>query len=83
MDWRFEAACLTQDPELFFPLGDSGPAVDQVDKAKAVCRACPVMQECLSWALDTGQDFGVWGGMSEAERLTMRRRRSRAAVRSR
>lgn len=81
MDWRFDAACLTHDPELFFPIGDAGPAVDQVEQAKAVCRACPVMQECLAWALETGQDFGVWGGMSEAERLTLRRRRSRVAAR--
>lgn len=82
MDWRFEAACLTHDPELFFPIGDSGPAVDQVERAKVVCRTCPVMQECLAWALETGQDFGVWGGMSEAERLTLRRRRSRVAARN-
>lgn len=80
MDWRFEAACLKQDPELFFPIGDAGPAVDQIEKAKAVCRTCPVMAECLEWALETGQDFGVWGGLSEAERLAVRRRRSRAAV---
>lgn len=76
MDWRFEAACLEQDPELFFPIGDAGPAVDQIERAKAICRTCPVMQECLSWALESGQDFGVWGGMSEAERLQLRRRRS-------
>ncbi|TXH44371.1 MAG: WhiB family transcriptional regulator [Actinobacteria bacterium] len=82
MDWRFESACLTHDPELFFPIGDAGPAVDQIEKAKAVCRTCPVMQECLAWALETGQDFGVWGGMSEPERLQLRRRRSRIAVRS-
>ena len=77
MDWRFEAACLSHDPELFFPIGDSGPAVMQIQQAKAICRGCPVMQECLSWALDSGQDSGVWGGMSETERLALRRRSSR------
>lgn len=82
MDWRYEAACLTQDPELFFPIGDSGPALDQIQQAKVVCNTCPVLQECLTWALETGQDFGVWGGMSEAERLALRRRRSRVAARS-
>lgn len=81
MDWRYEAACLTHDPELFFPIGDSGPALDQVEQAKVVCRTCPVMQECLAWALETGQDFGVWGGMSESERLALRRRRSRVVAR--
>lgn len=81
MDWRFEAACLSQDPELFFPIGDSGPAVEQIDRAKAVCRTCAVQQECLSWALETGQDSGVWGGLSEQERMTLRRRRSRINAR--
>ena len=81
MDWRYEAPCLSHDPELFFPIGDSGPAVDQVEQAKVVCRTCPVMQECLAWALETGQDFGVWGGMSESERLSLRRRRSRVVAR--
>lgn len=81
MDWRFEAACLSQDPELFFPIGDSGPALEQVEKAKAVCHRCPVMHECLEWALETGQDSGVWGGMSEQERVALRRR-SRINARS-
>ena len=35
MDWRDKAACLTADPELFFPVGNTGPAVDQIEKAKA------------------------------------------------
>lgn len=82
MDWRFKAACLSQDPELFFPIGDVGPALDQIEKAKAVCRTCPVVAECLEWALDTGQDFGVWGGLSEAERLQVRRKRSRVTSRA-
>ena len=42
MDWRDKAACLTADPELFFPVGNTGPAVDQIDKAKAVCGRCSV-----------------------------------------
>ncbi len=81
MDWRFEAACLSKDPEIFFPIGDSGPALDQIEQAKAVCRTCPVIESCLTWALDTGQDAGVWGGLSEQERVTMRRRRTAARAR--
>ena len=42
MDWRDKAACLTVDPELFFPVGNTGPAVDQIEKAKTVCARCTV-----------------------------------------
>ena len=70
MDWRHRAACRDEDPELFFPIGTSGPALLQVEQAKAVCRRCSVTDECLQWALETGQDAGVWGGMSEEERRT-------------
>src|SRR3982750_1632757 len=66
MDWRDKAACLTADPELFFPVGNTGPAVDQIDKAKAVCGRCSVTEMCLQYALDTSQDSGVWGGLSAA-----------------
>src|ERR1700731_657193 len=74
MDWRHEAACREVDPELFFPIGNSGPALLQIDEAKQVCRRCSVMDECLRWAIDSGQDAGVWGGMSEAERRALKRR---------
>ncbi|MGH8885081.1 MAG: WhiB family transcriptional regulator [Egibacteraceae bacterium] len=77
MDWRDKAACLDEDPELFFPIGTTGRALDQIEEAKAVCAQCPVIQECLEWALDTKQDAGVWGGKSEEERRTLRRKRGR------
>lgn len=80
MDWRADAACRNEDPELFFPLGDSGPALLQIDDAKAVCRTCTVVSECLSWAMESGQDSGIWGGMSEAERRALRRRSARPGV---
>ena len=53
MDWRDKAACLTADPELFFPVGNTGPAVDQIEKAKAVCARCTVTEMCLQYALET------------------------------
>ena len=74
MPWRNKAICRTEDPELFFPVGSSGPALLQVQQAKAVCRRCPVTEECLGWAMQTGQDAGVWGGMGEDERRAVRRR---------
>lgn len=78
-DWRHEAACLEEDPELFFPIGNTGPAILQIEMAKEVCRRCDVVQTCLDWAIDTGQDAGVWGGLSEDERRGLKRRTARAA----
>jgi WhiB family redox-sensing transcriptional regulator len=77
-DWRHQAACLDEDPELFFPVGNTGPALLQIEEAKAVCRGCDVVDTCLRWALDTGQDTGVWGGLSEDERRALKRRNARA-----
>lgn len=80
MDWRHTALCRDEDPELFFPIGTTGPAAVQVEEAKVVCRRCTVVEDCLSWALETGQDAGVWGGASEDERRVLRRRAVRARV---
>ncbi|GAA2306509.1 WhiB family transcriptional regulator [Streptomyces caniferus] len=82
MDWRHDAVCREEDPEIFFPVGNTGPALLQIEEAKAVCRRCPVMGQCLQWALESRQDAGVWGGMSEDERRAMRRRAARNRVRS-
>ncbi len=76
--WRNEAECLGEDPELFFPIGNTGPAALQIEDAKAVCRRCHVTQACLEWAIDHKQDAGVWGGMSEDERRALKRRTGRA-----
>ncbi|MER6750346.1 WhiB family transcriptional regulator [Streptomyces fungicidicus] len=73
-NWRGRAVCRTEDPDLFFPIGTSGPALMQTEQAKAVCRRCPVREQCLEWALDTGQSVGVWGGTSETERRALKRR---------
>jgi WhiB family redox-sensing transcriptional regulator len=82
MDWRHRAACRDVDPELFFPIGNTGPALLQIEEAKQVCRRCAVMEACLSWALGSGQDSGVWGGMSEDERRALKRRRARRRART-
>jgi WhiB family redox-sensing transcriptional regulator len=65
-------ACRDEDPELFFPVGTSGPALLQVTKAKAVCQRCSVASDCLAWALASCQDSGVWGGMGEDERRSLK-----------
>jgi len=78
-EWRDRAACRSEDPDLFFPIGTSGPSLLQTEQAKAVCRRCPVREECLRWALDTGECMGVWGGTSEMERRALRRRQRASA----
>lgn len=67
----------------FPPLGATGPALEQIEKAKMVCRHCAVAEFCLEFALDTGQTAGVWGGKSEDERRAMRRSGQHRAARSR
>jgi WhiB family redox-sensing transcriptional regulator len=80
-DWRHHSACRDADPELFFLIGTSGPALLQVEQAKAVCRRRDVSDECLRWAVDAGVDDGVWGGMSEEERRALKRREVEARAR--
>ncbi|MEU5598505.1 WhiB family transcriptional regulator [Streptomyces sp. NPDC020298] len=75
-NWRDHAACRHEDPDLFFPVGTTGPAVWQERQAKAVCERCPVRDQCLDWAMDTGQTLGIWGGTTESERRALRRRAS-------
>ena len=72
MDWEL-AACRDHDPELFFPLTTQGPGAEQERAAKPVCASCPIQSGCLSWALATAQEAGVWGGTSEEDRRAMRR----------
>jgi WhiB family redox-sensing transcriptional regulator len=81
VNWVHRGACVGSEPELFFPIGSSGPALRQVEDAKQVCRQCAVADACLQWALQTGQDAGVWGGMSEDERRALKRRGSLRARR--
>lgn len=77
MDWRSQAACVHEDPELFFPVGTTGPAVEQSEEAKRVCARCEVREPCLEFAIATNQDAGVWGGLTEDERRSLRRARQR------
>jgi WhiB family transcriptional regulator, redox-sensing transcriptional regulator len=72
-DWRDHASCRDTSPDLFFPVGTTGPALDQIEEAKAVCRHCPARTPCLEYALVTNQDSGIWGGTSEEERRKLRR----------
>jgi WhiB family transcriptional regulator, redox-sensing transcriptional regulator len=72
-DWRAVAACRDEDPELFFPIGTSGPAVAQAEQARTVCQRCPAIGYCVLYALAAGEDNGVWGGMTDDERRVAHR----------
>jgi WhiB family redox-sensing transcriptional regulator len=77
-DWRARAACRDKDPDLFFPVGTTGPAEVQIAEAKLVCAGCAVRRNCGEFALATFQKHGIWGGIGEDERhLELRRRRRR------
>jgi WhiB family redox-sensing transcriptional regulator len=80
MTWRKYAACLDEDPELFFPIGNTSPALDQIEQAKSVCHRCEVIETCLKWAIESRQDEEVWGGMSADERRALKRRTARARL---
>ncbi len=80
-DWRDDSLCRDTDPALFFPVGTTGNALVQIDHAKNTCEECTVSTECLDFALDTNQDSGIWGGLTEEERRVIRRKRV-AAVRA-
>lgn len=75
--WRELAACRRHDPEFFFPIGKTGRAFAEIQRAKAICVSCPVRAECLAFALDTDQDYGIWGGCDEDERRVLHRQRRR------
>ena len=73
--WMTEGACRTEDPDLFFPISAQGAGARQAERAVSVCRRCGVRAECLRFALVNGQRHGVWGGLTEQERLGVLRTR--------
>lgn len=72
--WRDLAACRDSEPDLFFPIGTTGPAVEHIERAQAICGACAVQEECLQYALESNQEAGVWGGYQEDDRRRLRKR---------
>lgn len=77
LSWQDYANCRGADADLFFP--ERGASTR---KAKAICAECQVRQECLEFAIQIGEKFGIWGGMSERERRKIRRERQLAARRA-
>lgn len=79
-DWRNQAACRSHDPELFFPVGELGPARAQTETARHVCQGCEVREACLAFALLAGVSDGIWGGLNEADRRAWWRQHRRAGT---
>ena len=73
-DWHEKARCAEVDPELFFP--EKGGSTRE---AKKVCMSCEARTECLDWAIDSDEQFGILGGKSERERRAIGRERVAAA----
>lgn len=67
-DWQEQALCAQTDPEAFFP--EKGGSTRE---AKRICRACGVRDECLEYALEHDERFGIWGGLSERERRRLKK----------
>jgi len=72
-EWRESGACLTADPELFFPVAAGAMGSRQADQARQVCAGCRVRRECLQFAMEMGEAHGVWGGTTPEERRRARR----------
>lgn len=69
--WQTDALCAQTDPEAFFP--EKGGSTRD---AKRICTSCDVRGECLEYALQNDERFGIWGGLSERERRKLKRRAS-------
>ncbi len=69
MEWQERALCAQTDPEAFFP--EKGGSTRE---AKRICAGCEVRSECLEYALEHDERFGIWGGLSERERRKLKRR---------
>ncbi len=79
LEWRESAACLTYPAVMFFGVDDNESATERrarEDEAKAVCAQCVVRADCLQYALDMREPYGIWGGLTELERKARLRGRA-------
>ncbi len=80
LEWQESAACRDYDNLLFF--GEEGESElerqARETRAKAVCATCPVREPCLEFAMETNQKYGIWGGLTDKERASLKRRRARS-----
>jgi len=67
LEWQMDAPCAQTDPEVFFPEDKA-----DVRLAKSICKTCPVKTQCLAFAMENAETFGVWGGTTARERQILR-----------
>jgi WhiB family redox-sensing transcriptional regulator len=82
-DWRAAAACLSADPDLFFPIATGGTAEGEASSALRICARCTVRKQCLDFAMRTGETQGIWGGTTPDQRTRVRRNSARVRQRAR
>ncbi|GGW55048.1 hypothetical protein GCM10010503_35050 [Streptomyces lucensis JCM 4490] len=82
-DWRDHAACVGEDLDIFFPLSGFSTPGAEASPALAVCRRCPVILPCRTWAIDHGEDDGIWGATTAAQRRAIRRATGRTGPEAR
>lgn len=70
--WQELAKCRGRSSAVFYPQRGVPTA-----SARALCKECAVKQECLHYALENDERFGIWGGLSERERRKLQRERFR------
>lgn len=81
LEWQEDAACRDVDNMLFFGADESESELERQTReghAKSICQTCPVKAPCLEFAMDTNQKYGIWGGYTDKERSSLKRRRARA-----
>lgn len=72
-DWTEKAACKGQPRDVFFP----EPGTSAATRAREICVGCPIRRECLEFAIETRQEYGIWGGMNAGERQLFENKRAR------
>ena len=80
-NWRAASACLNTEPDVFFPVAVGSAASEQISRALRICQGCPVRQQCLDFAMRSGEKDGIWGGTTPEERIRARRARNRRPAR--
>ena len=81
LEWQEQAACRGYDNLLFFGPDQGESELEKQSRearAKAICQRCPVAEPCLEFAMETNQKYGIWGGLTDKERASLKRRRARA-----
>jgi WhiB family transcriptional regulator, redox-sensing transcriptional regulator len=72
-EWQAAGACLSADPEIFFPVSGMGASAPQIEQARQICAQCPVRCQCLDFAMSSGETHGIWGGTTPEDRTRARR----------